>query len=89
MDGAEAERKGLTAEAFAEQTATTWRQGLAQWGQGADRVARLQAAVETHIYVPGEQTVRPLCGTWFLGRLQTAQDKARVLEGLDGASVGD
>lgn len=26
-------------------------------------------------------------GTWFLGRLQTERDKARVLEGLEGASV--
>ena len=25
-------------------------------------------------------------GTWFLGRLQTERDKARVLEGLEGAS---
>ena len=26
-------------------------------------------------------------GTWFLGRLQTQRDKARVLEGLEGAST--
>lgn len=26
-------------------------------------------------------------GTWFLGRLQTARDKERVLEGLEGAAV--
>lgn len=26
------------------------------------------------------------CGTWFLGRLQTERDKARVIEGLEGAS---
>ena len=27
-------------------------------------------------------------GTWFLGRLQTERDKARVLDGLDGAAAG-
>jgi len=27
-------------------------------------------------------------GTWFLGRLQTARDKARVLDGLEGAASG-
>jgi hypothetical protein len=27
------------------------------------------------------------CGTWFIGRLQTERDKARVLEGLEGASA--
>ncbi len=28
-------------------------------------------------------------GTWFIGRLQTERDKARVMEGLEGASAGD
>jgi hypothetical protein len=28
------------------------------------------------------------CGTWLLGRLQTERDKARVLEGLEGAAAG-
>jgi hypothetical protein len=27
------------------------------------------------------------CGTWFIGRLQTERDKARVLEGLEGAAA--
>jgi hypothetical protein len=27
-------------------------------------------------------------GTWFIGRLQTERDKARVMEGLEGASSG-
>jgi len=27
-------------------------------------------------------------GTWFIGRLQTDRDKARVLEGLEGAAAG-
>lgn len=29
------------------------------------------------------------CGTWFIGKLQTERDKARVLEGLKTASNGD
>ena len=28
-------------------------------------------------------------GTWIIGRLQTERDKARVMEGLEGASQGD
>jgi hypothetical protein len=28
------------------------------------------------------------CGTWFIGRLQTERDKARLLDGLEGASGG-
>jgi hypothetical protein len=27
-------------------------------------------------------------GTWFIGRLQTERDKARVLEGLEGVTAG-
>src|SRR6202008_4507680 len=27
-------------------------------------------------------------GTWFIGRLQTERDKARVLEGLEGIAAG-
>ena len=27
------------------------------------------------------------CGTWFLGRLQTARDQARVLDGLEGSAT--
>ncbi|GAB5537237.1 MAG: ATP-binding protein [Rubricoccaceae bacterium] len=28
------------------------------------------------------------CGTWFVGRLQTENDKARLLDGLEGAAQG-
>jgi len=28
------------------------------------------------------------CGTWFIGRLQTERDKARLIEGLEGATPG-
>ncbi len=28
------------------------------------------------------------CGAWFIGRLQTERDKARVLDGLEGAAPG-
>jgi hypothetical protein len=29
------------------------------------------------------------CGTWFIGRLQTERDKARLLDGLGGATPGE
>lgn len=29
------------------------------------------------------------CGTWFVGRLQTERDKERLLEGLEGVSLGE
>src|SRR5690606_36156587 len=38
---------------------------------------------------PGDLDCKGLsnAGTWFLGRLQTERDKARVMEGLEGASA--
>ena len=39
---------------------------------------------------PVDLDYKGLCntGTWFLGRLQTERDKARVLDGLEGAMTG-
>lgn len=60
IDEGEALRKGLTPEAFAAKTADSWRQGLAQWGQGPERIARLKDRVDVAIYTPGSQAGLPL-----------------------------
>jgi hypothetical protein len=53
VDAAEAQRKGMTPDQFAEQTATAWRKGLADWGQDVARIARFRDAVDAAIYTPG------------------------------------
>jgi Helicase HerA, central domain len=53
VDPAEAQRKGLSPEQLAEQTATSWREGLAAWGQDPARIARFRDAAEAAIYTPG------------------------------------
>ncbi len=60
IDPAEAARKGLSEAEYAEQTATTWRQGLAAWEQGGERVATLRARSELTIYTPGSTAGRPV-----------------------------
>ena len=45
VEPAEAARRGLTPDALAEQTAETWRRGLAAWGQDGARVARVDELV--------------------------------------------
>jgi len=60
VDEAEAARKGMTPDAYAEDVARNWREGLASWGQGPDRIARLLAAAEVAIYTPGSASGRPL-----------------------------
>ena len=56
----EARMQGLTTEAFAEREATRWREGLAEWGQSADRIARLRRRREFAVYTPGSRAARPL-----------------------------
>lgn len=60
VDESEAARRKLTPDAYADQVAETWRNGLAMWGQGPERIRRLQAAAEMAIYTPGSTAGRPL-----------------------------
>lgn len=53
IDPDAARRDGLTVEAAAQQAASSWRQGLADWGLTAGDVARLHAAREAFVYTPG------------------------------------
>lgn len=60
VDDAEAARKGMTPDAYAEHVARTWREGMAAWGQGPDRITRLRGAADIAIYTPGSRSGRPL-----------------------------
>jgi len=55
IDPDAAARAGLTPEAFAAKEAETWRGGLARWGQGGERIARLRDAAEFALYTPGSE----------------------------------
>ncbi len=60
VDEADAARKGMDPDTFAAKTAETWRHGLAQWGQGPERIQRLKDAVAMTVYTPGNTAGRPL-----------------------------
>jgi len=60
VEPAEASRKGLTPEKLAESVAETWREGLAQWGEGPQRIEKYRNSVETVIYIPANQAGRPI-----------------------------
>jgi hypothetical protein len=60
LDPADATRKGLTLDELAKQTAKTWREGLAAWGQDGDRIRRYRDAVDIAIYTPGGTAGLPL-----------------------------
>ncbi|MAT16385.1 MAG: ATP-binding protein [Planctomyces sp.] len=60
IDPDEATRKGKTVAEYAEKTATTWREGLASWGQEPERIQRFRDAVDMAIYTPGSSAGLPL-----------------------------
>ncbi len=56
----DARRKGQTPEEFAAATARTWREGLASWEQGPERIRALKDAVDFAIYTPGSEAGLPV-----------------------------
>jgi hypothetical protein len=56
----DARRKGVSAEAFAEQQAETWTKGLASWGEDGARIRRLREAADFAIYTPGSNAGLPV-----------------------------
>jgi len=60
LEAGEASRKGLDLDQFAQHTAKSWKQGLAQWGQTPQRIARFRDAAEVSIFTPGSNIGLPL-----------------------------
>lgn len=60
IEPSEATREGISMEDLAAKTATKWKDGLASWKQGPDRIQRLRDAVDISIYTPGSNIGLPL-----------------------------
>jgi len=60
VDPAEAERKGLTVEQTALETAATWQKGLASSGIAPERIAQLKASADFVIFTPGSTAGIPV-----------------------------
>jgi hypothetical protein len=56
----DAARKGITVEASAEKTAALWKSGLAEWGQGTERVRQFREKVDINIFTPGSSAGIPV-----------------------------
>ena len=56
----DAATRGVSADEYAKQQAELWKKGLAEWGQGPERIAKLREAVSFGIYTPGSTAGRPL-----------------------------
>ena len=53
VDDGEAARAGMSPDQYAAKTAEVWKNGLAEWGESGERIARLRSAAEFAIYTPG------------------------------------
>jgi len=60
VDAGDAARKGQSVSEYAAKTAEAWKNGLAEWNQPPERIAKLRAAVDVAIYTPGADTGIPL-----------------------------
>lgn len=60
VDAGAALEAGQDAAQFAAATAARWQQGLADWGQDGDRIAKLRESAEFALYTPGSSAGRPV-----------------------------
>jgi hypothetical protein len=56
----DARRKGKTVDEYSESIADLWRNGLADWGTGPERIRRLQESADFAIYTPGSEAGLPV-----------------------------
>lgn len=56
----DARRKGMTPEDYAAAQAKQWREGLASWEQGPERIQALKDAADFAIYTPGSEAGLPI-----------------------------
>ena len=60
VNESEAVRKNVTIDDYAETQARLWENGLAEWGQGKERIHKLKSSADFAIYTPGSSAGRQL-----------------------------
>ncbi len=90
VDPAEATRQGETVAAHARRTAARWREGLAEWGQGPERIERLRRQTDLALYTPGSRAGRPLrvLGSLAAPDAATAADPDALAERVEATVSG-
>jgi hypothetical protein len=56
----DAQKKGQTPDEFAAKQAELWRNGLAEWGQGPERIKAFRDKVDLTVYTPGSNAGLPV-----------------------------
>ncbi len=60
VNASEARREGKTVEQAAAEAATLWKNGLAEWGIGPERLQQLSQAAHYAVYTPGSDAGIPV-----------------------------
>ncbi|GIV70325.1 ATP-binding protein [Caldilinea sp.] len=82
----DAHRKGKTVEEFAVATAELWRNGLADWGIGGERMRLLAEHTEYTIFTPGSEMGVPLniMGSLAAPQLDWTTESEAIRERISG-----
>lgn len=56
----DAQKKGITPDEHAAKTAEMWRNGLASWGEGPERIRSFRDKVDLAVYTPGSNSGLPV-----------------------------
>ncbi len=93
VDMEAARQEGRSAEEMAAEEARRWREGLAQWGIGPDRIARLRERAEFVLYTPGSTAGVPVNVLYRFQRPDLdwetyAEELRDRIEGLVSALLG-
>lgn len=90
VDPRAAAEAGQLTEDFAAAQAASWKQGLAGWGQGPERIAALRAAADFALYTPGSSAGLPLSvlKTFAPPAAELAEDADLWRERLQATATG-
>ena len=84
VNDSDAQKAGLDLEAFADQQAGAWRDGLGGWGIAAERLAALREKVDFTIYTPGSGAGTPLNIVGSLDAPPAGTDPEVMSDEIDG-----
>lgn len=90
VDAQEAERKEMTPAAYSEYIAKTWKEGLASWGEGSERIQALRNAVDMAIYTPASRSGIPLSvlGSFTVPSKEIMQDQEALRDRIMSTTSG-
>ncbi|NPV07644.1 MAG: DUF87 domain-containing protein [Anaerolineae bacterium] len=82
----DAGRKGLDPDEYARQIAATWRDGLADWDQGPERIRLLRESARFDVYTPGSTAGQPvsILDSFNPPDLDWAQEEEALRERIQG-----